>query len=207
MRLPLTLPSLRDREGRVRGLLGIAAALLIALCTSARAVTIEPVESARGVTAWLVEDHSIPVVTITVDFRGGAALDPAGKAGLASLTCDLLDEGAGALDSSAYQGRLEDLATRLSFGAGEDATGVSLRSVTQNLAPALALLKLALARAALRSSRGRAGQEPTRSRARPRRTPAAHHCRPAVAQGDVRRSSLCPPPQGLDRDDRGDHDR
>jgi zinc protease len=118
--------------------------LLLALSLPARAVTIAEVESARGIKAWLVEDHSVPVVTIDAAFRGGAALDPAAKAGLATLTCDLLDEGAGDLDSSAYQGKLEDLAAFLSFNVGEDTTRLSLKSVTQNLDASLALLKLAL---------------------------------------------------------------
>ena len=124
--------------------LALLALFLAAFALPARAVTIQNIETARGVTAWLVEDHSVPVVTINVAFRGGAALDPAGKAGLASVTCDLLDEGAGDLDSSAYQGKVEDLAASLSFSAGTDTTEASLKSVTQNLAPALALLKLAL---------------------------------------------------------------
>jgi zinc protease len=119
--------------------------VLLALGSPARAVTIQPVESAGGVKAWLVEDHSLKVVTFAIAFRGGAALDPAAKAGLASLACDLLDEGAGTLDSTAYHAKVEDLATSLSFDADEDTVSVSLRSVTANLAPSLALLKLALA--------------------------------------------------------------
>ncbi len=118
--------------------------LLAAFSLPARAVTVAEVESARGIKAWLVEDHSIPVVTVDAAFRGGAALDPAEKSGLATLTCDLLDEGAGDLDSSTYQGKLEDLAAFLTFDAGEDTTRVSLKSVTQNLDASLALLKLAL---------------------------------------------------------------
>jgi zinc protease len=123
----------------------ILVAALVAWGGAAQAVTIEAVESAHGIKAWLVEDHSLAVVTIDASFTGGAALDPAAKAGLANLTCDLLDEGAGELDSTAYQGKLEDLATSLDFGAGADTIGVNLRSVTQNLAPSLALLHLALA--------------------------------------------------------------
>ncbi|HXQ52041.1 MAG TPA: pitrilysin family protein [Stellaceae bacterium] len=122
----------------------ILAAALVAWCGGAGAVTIEAVESPRGVKAWLVEDHSLAVVTIDASFTGGAVLDPAAKAGLANLACDLMDEGAGELDSSAYQGKLEDLATSLQFGAGEDAIGVTLRSVTQNLRDSAALLHLAL---------------------------------------------------------------
>jgi zinc protease len=123
-----------------------AAALLLPLIASpaSAANKIEEVKSAGGITAWLVEDHSLPVVSIDVSFRGGAALDPADKAGLATLTADLLDEGAGELDSQAFQGRLEDLATSLEFAASEDAMGASLRTITANLTPALDLLRLAL---------------------------------------------------------------
>jgi zinc protease len=123
-----------------------AAALLLPLVAApARAANkIEEVTSAGGITAWLVEDHSLPVVTVDVSFRGGAALDPADKAGLATLTADLLDEGAGELDSQAFQGRLEDLATSLEFAASADAIGASLRTVTANLTPALELLRLGL---------------------------------------------------------------
>jgi zinc protease len=118
--------------------------LCVGLASGARAVSIQEVKSPGGIVAWLVEDHSLPVVTIDVAFRGGAALDPADKLGLASLTTDLLDEGAGELDSTAFHGRLEDLATRLSFDAGEDATSVSMRTVTANLAPSFDLLRLSL---------------------------------------------------------------
>lgn len=105
---------------------------------------IQEVRSAGGIAAWLVEDHSLPVVTLDVTFRGGAALDPKDKIGLATLTADLLDEGAGDLDSQTFQGRLEDLATSLQFAASEDGMGVSLRTTTANLDPALDLLRLSL---------------------------------------------------------------
>ena len=38
-------------------------------------------------------------------FRGGAAQDPAGKAGVATLLAGLLDEGAGDLDCQAFHAR------------------------------------------------------------------------------------------------------
>ncbi len=123
----------------------LLALALVAAAPAARAITITEVTSAGGITAWLVEDHSLPVVTIDFDFRGGAALDPAAKPGLANLACELLDEGAGDLDSSAFQGKLEDLATSFSASAGSDDIHVAMRTVTANLAPSVALLKLALA--------------------------------------------------------------
>ncbi|HEX7968020.1 MAG TPA: pitrilysin family protein [Stellaceae bacterium] len=126
----------------MRALVGTA--LLLVAIPAQAANKIEEVRSASGITAWLVEDHSLPVVTLDVSFRGGAALDPADKAGLAMLTSNLLDEGAGDLDSQAFQGRLEDLAASLGFDASQDAMDASLRTTTASLAPALDLLRLSL---------------------------------------------------------------
>lgn len=122
----------------------IATALLLGALPAQAANKIEEVRSAGGITAWLVQDHSLPVVTLDVSFRGGAALDPADKTGLAMLTSNLLDEGAGDLDSQAFQGKLEDLAASLDFNASQDAMDASLRATTANLLPALDLLRLSL---------------------------------------------------------------
>jgi zinc protease len=138
-------PIIRNSMTMQRALM--AAVIFLGLCfvaAPASAVTVQSVTSPGGITAWLVEDHSLPVVTFDVSFRGGSALDPAEKAGLATLTTDLLDEGAGDLDSPAFQGRLEDLAASLQFGASEDAIGVSLRAITANLGASLDLLRLSL---------------------------------------------------------------
>src|SRR6516162_2265072 len=108
----------------------IAAVLTLAVSIppALAANKVQAVTSAAGITAWLVEDHSLPVITIDVSFRGGASLDPAGKAGLATFTADLLDEGAGDLDSPTFQGKLEDLAASVEFSASEDALTASLRT-------------------------------------------------------------------------------
>ena len=79
-----------------------AVAVLVALLASAApasAASIVPVKSASGIEAWLVEDHSLPLVAIRFSFENGAALDPPGKEGLANFAASLLDEGAGDLDS------------------------------------------------------------------------------------------------------------
>ena len=122
----------------------LAVAALVALALPARAVTIEEVKSAQGITAWLVEDHSIPVVSMSAAFRGGTALDPADKRGLANMAVDLLDEGAGGLDSTAYQSQVEDLAAQINFSAGADMISVRLRALKSNLAPSFDLLRLSL---------------------------------------------------------------
>ncbi len=129
---------------RVIPALLLAGALAAMTTQDARAVTIEKVESPGGITAWLVEDHSVPVVSTSIAFRGGAALDPDDKAGLATFTAALLDEGAGDLDSTAYQSKLEDLTTSLDFDVDQDTISARQRTLSANVAPAYDLLRLAL---------------------------------------------------------------
>ncbi len=118
------------------------AGLLIA--GSAQAITIDRVVSPGGIEAWLVQDHTLPLITLELSFAGGAATDPNGKIGLATMTTSLLDEGAGPLDSQAYQGRLEDLASSIGFSASLDYVNGSLHTVKKNTDAAFDLLRLAL---------------------------------------------------------------
>jgi zinc protease len=118
--------------------------ILAATALPARAVNVERVVSPTGIEAWLVRDHSIPIIAIEFSFRGGAASDPEGKAGLANLTTSLLDEGAGDLDSQAFQGRLEDLSVRLSFDPGSETIRGSFKTLNRNRTEAVELLRLAL---------------------------------------------------------------
>jgi zinc protease len=116
----------------------------LVLAGPARAITIDRVVSPGGIEAWLVQDHTLPLVTLELSFAGGAATDPNGKAGLATMVTSLLDEGAGSLDSQAYQGRLEDLASAVGFSASPDYITGSLRTVKRNTDEAFDLLRLAL---------------------------------------------------------------
>ena len=110
----------------------------------AAAMSIERVTGASGVEAWLVEDHSMPIVTLGFAFPGGAALDPAGKEGTASMAAALFDEGAGTYDSTEYHRRLDELAGELEFAAGQDELSGSLRMLKRNLAETADLLRVAL---------------------------------------------------------------
>lgn len=124
----------------------LALALPVALALPARAAVDIQRVTASGLEAWLVEDHATPVIAVSLAFRGGAALDPPGKEGLAQLAASLLDEGAGDLDSQAFQRRLEDLAIEISFQADRDAFYGQLRTLSENRAEAFTLLRLALSR-------------------------------------------------------------
>ena len=121
------------------------AAAVLALPLPARAeVDITPVTTPAGLTAWLVQDPSIPFVALDLIFVGGTVLDSDEKAGAVSLMTALLEEGAGDMDAQAFATRTEELATRLSFDAGRDTVTVSARFLTENRDEAAAHLRTAL---------------------------------------------------------------
>lgn len=120
----------------------LALSLLAAL--PARAIDIQEVTSPGGLTAWLVEDHSIPFVALTIAFRGGASMDAPGKRGAVNLMTATLEEGAADLDATAFAEAAESLAARFSFDAGDDAVTVSARMLTENRDGAADLLRAAL---------------------------------------------------------------
>lgn len=110
----------------------------------AEAVVVEKITSPMGIEAWYVRDATLPVLSIEFSVKGGSAFDPAGKAGLADLVASTMDEGAGTLDSQAFQGRLQDLSLTLNFSAGDDTFRGSFRTLTAYQDEALELLRLAL---------------------------------------------------------------
>lgn len=110
----------------------------------AHTLPIRVLTTPRGVTAWLVEDQTAPLIAMRFAFRGGAAQDPSGKAGLANMMAGLLDEGAGDLNSVAFHERLDEFAVELSFDADRDSLGGSLRTLTRHRDEAFEMLRLAL---------------------------------------------------------------
>lgn len=118
--------------------------LLLVATWPATATEIQRVRSPGGIEAWLVEDNSIPVIDFRFSFRGGGALDPRGKTGLANMVSALLDEGADDLDSQAFQGALDDIVASIGFDAGIERFHGSLRSLSEHRARAFALLRKAL---------------------------------------------------------------
>lgn len=122
-------------------------ALLFVLTVAAlpaQAVEVKRVVSPLGVEAWLVEDHTNPLLSVSFAFKGGAIADAPGKAGTAEMLSGLLDEGAGDLPSQEFQRRLEDKAIRLAFDAGRDAFAGTLKTLSKHRIEAFGMLRLAL---------------------------------------------------------------
>ncbi|MBY0407621.1 MAG: insulinase family protein [Rickettsiales bacterium] len=119
--------------------------VLLLLPRVAFATEVQEVVSAKGVTAWLVEDHSLPLVSVKLTFRdSGVAYDPKGKEGRAAMTAALLMEGAGKLDATQFSKSLESDAVRLAFGVDEDGFSASLSSIADVKDKAFSYLGMAL---------------------------------------------------------------
>jgi zinc protease len=112
--------------------------------SGARAVEVQTVTSPGGINAWLVEDHTIPLMTMRFAFAGGSASDPKGQEGLAHFLSGMLDEGAGDLPSKKFQKRARDLAMKMSFDAGRDRFYGTFQTLTKNRKGSFKLLALAL---------------------------------------------------------------
>jgi zinc protease len=125
------------------GLLVMVGALGAAPATHG-ASKVERVVSPGGIEAYLINEPSIPFLSLALHFKGGAALDPPGKEGRAYMVSGLLDEGAGGLDSQAFRTELEDRAIRLSFDAERDSFSGQLKTLSEHRERAFELLRLAL---------------------------------------------------------------
>lgn len=127
-----------------RAALALAAVVFVLYAAPAKATQIERVVSPGGIEAWLVEDHLNPIISLHLAFRGGSALDPEGKEGLANMVSTLLDEGAGDLDSKAFQQTLEDKSITLRFSAARDSFGARVQVLTEYRDLAFDLLRQAM---------------------------------------------------------------
>jgi len=87
----------------------------------------------------LAERHDIPVVNISYEFAGGYSSDHGGKLGTANFASQMLDEGAGDLDSLSFKARAEDLGAQLEAGAALDGASATLSALSENLDPSVQL--------------------------------------------------------------------
>lgn len=84
--------------------------------------------------------QKLPVVTTHIVVRAGAECDTAGSEGLASLTSQLLSEGAGALDAVRLTERMEMLGASFGTAADWDSAGVTASSLSERFEPVIELL-------------------------------------------------------------------
>lgn len=105
---------------------------------------VQQVKSSKGITAWLVEDQSLPIISISFAWRFGLERDPDGKEGLSYLAASMLTQGAGDDDANVFQKKLEDNAITLGFDGSRDVISGSMRSLKDSFPLAVKMLRSAV---------------------------------------------------------------
>jgi len=113
------------------GLLGLAS-----VSSAFAALPIQTWRQPNGAQVFFVESRSIPMVDVQVDMDGGSRRDPAGKAGLASVSASLTSRGIlpsgnePALDENQLGEAWADLGAGFGGDASSDRMSFGLRSLT-----------------------------------------------------------------------------
>lgn len=117
----------------------------VALASVASAqVRVEQVVSPGGIRAWLMEDRSVPLITVTFAFRGGNSEDAPGREGTASFLVNTIDEGAGTLSMTEFQRKIARLGIRIGFSSTDDWLSGSFATLAENRDEAARLVRSVL---------------------------------------------------------------
>ncbi len=99
----------------------------------------EAMALANGLDVVVIEKHDIPLLQVNLLVRAGSVLDPQALTGLATITADMLDEGAAGRSALEIADAFEMLGARFSVGAGLHHAQLSLRVPVARVEQALAL--------------------------------------------------------------------
>jgi zinc protease len=91
----------------------------------------------NGLQVLIVEQHELPVVSLNLVIKSGAAADPPNRAGLATLAADILDEGTKSRSALDISNELTAIGARLGTGAGWDSSSASMTTLARHLEKAL----------------------------------------------------------------------
>ncbi|MEM9174089.1 MAG: pitrilysin family protein [Myxococcota bacterium] len=94
----------------------------------------------NGMTVLILEDRRLPRVAIGLELRRGAGSVPPEKAGIAAITTEVLQRGAGDRDTFELAKVVEDVGASLSVDAGWDTTGISLAGLAEDRALLMEIL-------------------------------------------------------------------
>jgi len=88
----------------------------------------------NGMVVYLLEDHELPLVSVTATMRTGSWLDPVDKIGLASLTGSVMRTGGGGgLSAEQVDEELEQFAGDLGISVGRQSGSASLDVLSKDL--------------------------------------------------------------------------
>jgi zinc protease len=88
----------------------------------------------NGLTVLLLEKHGVPLVNISAIVKAGAAADPVGQEGLASVTAGLLRKGTKNRNAQQFAADLDYIGGAFEADAGADFTIISAEFLTKDMA-------------------------------------------------------------------------
>ncbi|MFO7859027.1 MAG: pitrilysin family protein [Ectothiorhodospiraceae bacterium] len=130
------------RPRRLRSLL-LAALLTLVAAPAAASPSIEHWTTDNGLDVYFVRSPDLPLLDLELTFAAGSTRD-GDTPGLARLTSNLLDEGAGGLDAGELARRFEDHGAELSASSDRDTASVRLRTLSDSDTRSAALEALGL---------------------------------------------------------------
>ena len=95
---------------------------------------------ANGLRVIVAHSSTLPLVTAQLTVKAGGSADPAGKAGLADVTANLITEGAGARTATQIAEDIETLGAHIDTSAAWDGSRANLQVVTSKLPAAMAIM-------------------------------------------------------------------
>jgi len=101
---------------------------------------IQKFQLSNGVKVVLMEKHEVPLMQMNILVKTGSVNDPQNKVGLASLTLDMMDEGAAGKSSLELSDAIDFLGARISTGAGLNYSQASLHSPLSKFDDALKIM-------------------------------------------------------------------
>jgi zinc protease len=105
----------------------------------------------NGASVLLVEDHSLPLVSISVDLPGGFQEDADDKLGMAALCMNNWGESTDKLDQEALSGALQDHAASVSTSAARESLSLGMSAMTSHFDATFALFSDVLFKPGMRS--------------------------------------------------------
>ena len=106
--------------------------------------TIQQFTTPGGISVWLVEEPSIPILSLRMAWTAGETNDPAGLEGLTNAMVYHMNEGAGELDAQAFFKGMEELNMSFSCGASNESTFCNASMLTDNADASFDMITLAL---------------------------------------------------------------
>ena len=108
-------------------------------------VPIQQLKTKSGINIWLVESHTLPMVSVEVAFKAGSMYDPQGKEGVANMTAAMLTQGGvDGMSSEEYLKQSERLGTAIAADADIQTLSTGMQSLSENVDEAFALFAKAL---------------------------------------------------------------